>query len=133
MDLGAVSQAVAVLVASGAGKELAEDAGRGLIAAVVDRVRQVFGHDRRASEALEQARDEGSAAAVTDLAAALAWYGERDAGFAAELAGWAAQSASAGPVVQHAAAFDQAQQAVQGHGVQNVTFGGQREPGPGRG
>jgi hypothetical protein len=70
---------------------------------------------------------------VTDLAAALAWYGERDAGFAAELAGWAAQSASAGPVVQHAAAFDQAQQAVQGHGVQNVTFGGQREPGPGRG
>jgi hypothetical protein len=32
---------------------------------------------------------------------------------------------SAGRVEQHAAAFDQAQQAVQGHGVQNVTFGGQ--------
>jgi hypothetical protein len=32
---------------------------------------------------------------------------------------------SAGSVQQHAAAFDQAQQAVQGHGVQNVTFGGQ--------
>lgn len=32
---------------------------------------------------------------------------------------------SAGPVEQRAAAFDQAQQAVQGHGVQNVTFGGQ--------
>jgi hypothetical protein len=32
---------------------------------------------------------------------------------------------SAGHVEQHAAAFDQAQQAVQGHGVQNVTFGGQ--------
>ncbi len=31
---------------------------------------------------------------------------------------------SAGRVEQHAAAFDQAQQAVQGHGVQNVTFGG---------
>ena len=32
---------------------------------------------------------------------------------------------SAGPVKQYVAAFDQAQQAVQGHGVQNVTFGGQ--------
>lgn len=38
---------------------------------------------------------------------------------------------SAGPVHQHAVAFDQAQQAVQGHGVQNVTFGGQGGPGPG--
>ena len=36
---------------------------------------------------------------------------------------------SAGRVEQHAAAFDQAQQAVQGHGVQNVTFGGQSGPG----
>lgn len=37
--------------------------------------------------------------------------------------------ASTGPVVQHVTAFDQAQQAVLGHGVQNVTFGGQRDPG----
>jgi hypothetical protein len=36
---------------------------------------------------------------------------------------------SAGRVEQHAAAFDEAQQAVQGTGVQNVTFGGQRGPG----
>jgi hypothetical protein len=36
---------------------------------------------------------------------------------------------SAGRVEQHAAAFDQAQQAVLGHGVQNVTFGGQSGPG----
>lgn len=38
---------------------------------------------------------------------------------------------SAGRVEQHAAAFDQAQQAVQGHGVQNVTFGGQSGSGTG--
>ena len=38
-------------------------------------------------------------------------------------------SGSAGRVEQHAAAFDQAQQAVQGHGVQNITFGGQGGPG----
>ena len=36
---------------------------------------------------------------------------------------------SAGRVEQQAAAFDQAQQVVQGHGVQNVTFGGQGAPG----
>jgi hypothetical protein len=39
---------------------------------------------------------------------------------------------STGPVDQHAAAFDQAQQAVLGHGVQNVTFGGQGGPGTSR-
>jgi hypothetical protein len=38
---------------------------------------------------------------------------------------------SAGPVEQHVAAFDHAQQAIQGHGVQNVTFGGQGGPGAG--
>jgi hypothetical protein len=38
-------------------------------------------------------------------------------------------TSTAGTVVQHAAAFDEAQQAVQGHGVQNVTFGGQGGPG----
>lgn len=35
---------------------------------------------------------------------------------------------SAGRVEQHVTAYDQAQQAVQGHGVQNVTFGGQHGP-----
>ena len=39
---------------------------------------------------------------------------------------------SAGRVEQRAAAFDQAQQAVLGHGVQNVTFGGQGGPAAGR-
>ena len=38
---------------------------------------------------------------------------------------------SAGTVVQHAAAYDQAQQAVLGHGVQNVNFGGQDGSGSG--
>jgi hypothetical protein len=35
----------------------------------------------------------------------------------------------AGGVEQHAAAFDQAQQAVLGRGVQHVTFGNRHEPG----
>jgi len=37
-------------------------------------------------------------------------------------------ASSGGTVVQHAVAYDHAQQAVQGHGVQNVTFGGQDGP-----
>jgi hypothetical protein len=37
----------------------------------------------------------------------------------------AQMAGSAGRVEQHAVAFDQAQVAVQGHGVQFVTFGGQ--------
>jgi hypothetical protein len=35
---------------------------------------------------------------------------------------------SSGRVEQHATAHDQAQQAVQGHGVMNVSFGGQHGP-----
>jgi hypothetical protein len=96
MDLVAVSQAVAALVASGAGKELTEDVGRGVVTAVVDRVQKVFGRDRRSLDALEQARQGGSAPAVADLAAALRWYAERDTVFAAELARWADESRSAG-------------------------------------
>ena len=38
---------------------------------------------------------------------------------------------STGQVEQHALAFDQAQQAVLGHGVQNNTFGGDRGSGVG--
>ena len=96
MDLVAVSQAVATLVASGAGKELTEEVGRGLVSAVVDRVRKVFGRDRRSLDALEQAQRSGSVAAVADLAAALHWYAERDAVFAAELERWGDQAQSAG-------------------------------------
>jgi hypothetical protein len=40
---------------------------------------------------------------------------------------------SAERIEQQAAAFDQAQQAVQGQGVQNVTFGGSNGPGATRG
>lgn len=96
LDLVAVSQAVAALVASGAGKELAEDVGGSVVAAVVDRARKVFGRDRRSVDALERAREDGSAVAVADLAAALLWYARQDAAFAAELGRWADEARSAG-------------------------------------
>lgn len=92
MDIDAAAQAVSVLVASGAGKELAEDAGKGLVAAVVDRVRKVFGSDRRSVDALEQTTGGGSAAAMAELAAALRWYAQRDAEFATELVSWAREA-----------------------------------------
>lgn len=98
MDIDAAAQAVSLLVASGAGKELAEDAGRSLVAAVVDRVRKVFGSDRRSVDALEQATGGGSSAAMAELASALRWYAQRDAAFATELVGWARE---AGPLEVH--------------------------------
>ena len=92
MDVVAVSEAVAGLLASGAARELGQEAGGGLVAGIVARVRKVFGSDARSVDALEQARRDGGQAAVAELAAALAWYAQRDQEFAGELAGWAAQA-----------------------------------------
>jgi hypothetical protein len=99
MDLVAVSEAVAGLLASGAARELGQEAGSGLVAGMVARVRKVFGPDARSVDALEKVRQGEGQAAVAELAAALAWYARRDEVFAHELAGWAAQ-ASAGSVTQ---------------------------------
>ena len=99
MDVVAVSEAVAGLLATGAAKELGQEAGGGLVGGIVARVRKVFGSDARSVDALEQTRGDGGQAAVAELAAALAWYARRDSEFARELAEWAAQ-ANAGGVTQ---------------------------------
>lgn len=59
---------------------------------------------------------------------------EQDPSVEAELRDLIAETQSqvkwaGGRVEQQVAAFDQAQQAVQGQGVQNVTFGDRRDPG----
>jgi hypothetical protein len=84
-------ESVAGLLATGAAKELGQEAGGGLMARIVARVRTVFGADARSVDAPEQARRDGGRAAVAELAAALAWYTRRDQEFAGELAGWATQ------------------------------------------
>jgi hypothetical protein len=96
VDVVAVSEAVAGLLASGAARELGEEAGGGLAAGIIARVRKVFGSDARSVDALEQARLDGGQAAVAELASTLAWYARRDHDFALELAGWAAQSGAGG-------------------------------------
>lgn len=99
MDVTVVSEAVAGLLAAGGIKELGEAAGGGLMAGIIERVRKVFGSDRRSVDALERAqRDEPGA--VVELASALAWYARQNQGFAEELAAWAAQ-AGAGGVTQN--------------------------------
>ena len=101
MDLILAATAVAKLLASGAARQAGEEAGSGLITAIVARVRKLFGADARSVDALEQARG-GSSAAVSELASALAWYGQRDQAFAKELIGWAAQAGSrSGGVTQN--------------------------------
>jgi hypothetical protein len=96
VDVTAASEAVAALLAAGGVKELGEAAGGGLVSGIIERVRHVFGSDARSVEALEQARRDGSAAAVAELASALAWYARRHQAFAEELAAWASRADAAG-------------------------------------
>jgi hypothetical protein len=92
MDLVVVTEAVAGVVAAGGVKELAESTGGGLAAVIVKRIRRVFSSDARSVEALEQAQQQATPAAVRALASALAWYAQRDKEFAEELSGWAASA-----------------------------------------
>ena len=96
VDVAGVSEAVAGLLAAGGVRELGEAAGGALVAGITDRVRRVFGSDARSVDALEQARRDGSAAAVAELASALAWYAGREQAFADELANWASQAGVGG-------------------------------------
>jgi hypothetical protein len=90
MDMVAVTEAVAGIIAAGGVKELADSAGGGMVAGIVKRIRAVFGSDARSLDALEQAQRQDTPTTVRDLAAALAWYAKQDLKFAKELEGWAA-------------------------------------------
>jgi hypothetical protein len=106
VDVALVSETVAGLLAAGGAKELGEAAGGGLVAGIVKRVRKVFGSDGRSVDALERAGRDGSAAAVAELASALAWYAARDRAFAEDLAAWAAQAGAGGVKQQVSAGRD---------------------------
>lgn len=78
---------------------------------------------------LEQARTEQEIAWRTRLGDLLEIHPQAEAELRALVAEIQAQIVgSAGGVEQHMTAFNQAQQAAQGHGVQINTFGGQGEP-----
>ncbi|MGD0558475.1 MAG: hypothetical protein ABSA93_26300 [Streptosporangiaceae bacterium] len=96
MDVAVASDAVALLLAAGGVKELGEAAGGGLAAAIITRVKKVFGSDARSAEALDRVQRDNSAEAVRELASALAWYARRDQEFASELAAWAAKAGTGG-------------------------------------
>lgn len=99
VDLVAVTEAVAGIVAAGGVKEIAENAGGGLASGIVKRIRGVFHSDARSLDALDKAQQLPSPTTVRDLASALAWYAERDQKFASELEEWAT-SAKPGTVNQ---------------------------------
>jgi hypothetical protein len=90
VDIAAVSEAVAGMLAAGGVKELGEAAGGGLVAGIIEKVRKTFGSDARSVDALERAQRDGSPIVVSELASALAWYGQQDEDFARDLAEWAA-------------------------------------------
>jgi hypothetical protein len=88
MDLVAVSETAAALVAAGAAQGVGEQAATGII----ERIRGVFRGDARATESLELATSSGDEAAVQELAESLRWYARRDEEFAADLERWAAMA-----------------------------------------
>ena len=123
VDVAAVSEAVAGLLAAGGVKELGEAAGGSLVAGIIERVKKVFGSDARSVDALERAqRDEPGA--VAELASALAWYARQNQAFAEELAAWAAQAGTGG-VTQHLRAGRDAYAAGQNQTVINYRHPGE--------
>jgi len=94
VDIDTAAQAISLLLASGASKGLIEEAGKGLAAGAIERIRKVFGSDRRAIDALEQTQRGDTSIALTELVAALRWYAQRDSEFAMELMRWAYENAS---------------------------------------
>ncbi|WP_149260470.1 hypothetical protein [Actinomadura sp. K4S16] len=101
VDVVAMSEAVALMAATGAVSGLSESAALGVVGRIRERVRGVFGLDERSVEALERAVDDpADEGRVAELAAALVWYAKRDEEFAGELAGWAQEYGAAGSVVQ---------------------------------
>lgn len=93
-------EAVAELVATGAVQGLSGQAAIDTVAAVVRRIREVFGHDRRSVDTLEQVTAQPTDSAhIAQLAEALHWYAERDAAFAEQLERWAALATN--PLTQH--------------------------------
>ena len=101
MDVAAVSEAVALMAATGAVSGVAESAALGVVARIRERVRHVFGSDARSVDALELAVADPSEERLRELASALARYAGRDEEFAGELAGWVREYAPAGSVVQN--------------------------------
>jgi hypothetical protein len=101
MDVGAIAATVALMAGTGAVQGIGEQAALTLVAKIRTRIRAVFGRDERSVDALERAvecpQDQDR---VGELAAALAWYAQRDEGFAKELREWAGTYAPSGPVIQ---------------------------------
>lgn len=92
-------ETVAAIVGTGAVQGLSGQAAIDLVNGIRKRIRDVFGHDQRAVEALENASGQSDPATLAELTAALRWYAERDQEFSAELNNWAEHGKAS--VIQH--------------------------------
>ena len=97
VNISAVSETVAGLLAAGGPTERGENATNSPAAGNAERVKEVFGSDPRSADALVRTR-QGEPDAVGELASALAWYARHNQAFAGELVTWAAQAGSTGGV-----------------------------------
>jgi hypothetical protein len=102
MDLVTVSEAVALMTATGAIQGLGEKAALDVVARFRERIRDAFHGDSRSTDALESAiHDSADEHRIRELASALTWHAGRNGQFADELAKWAGQYQTTGSVTQN--------------------------------
>jgi hypothetical protein len=102
MDLVTVSEAIALMTATGAIQGLGEKAALDVVTRFRERIRDAFRGDSRSTDALESAVDNpADEHRIRELASALTWYVGRNGQFADELAKWANQYQPAGSVTQN--------------------------------
>jgi hypothetical protein len=86
MDIVAVSEAVALMAATGAVSGLSEHAAVDMAARIRNKIRAVFNGDARSLDSLTRAvEDPTDQNRIRELAAAMAWYAQRDHLFANEM------------------------------------------------
>jgi hypothetical protein len=102
MDILAISEAIAAIAATGAVSTVSGQTALEVVARIRQRLRDVMHGDQRSLDALmralENPSDEGR---IRELAAAVAWYAQRDQNFAAELAAWTSRFSAERPILQN--------------------------------
>lgn len=94
MDVAGISEAVALIAATGAVQGLGEDGARSLVERIRARITAAFTGDNRSTAALTDAvEDPEDPIRLARLADALVWYAEQDPEFESELADWARRHA----------------------------------------
>jgi hypothetical protein len=101
VDVATISSSVALMAATGAVSGLGEDTALRFVERIRERIRTIFGSDRRSLDSLDGAlANPTNESRIQQLTSALTWYAERDEEFKSELLDWATRYAPARSVTQ---------------------------------